>query len=61
MLQVNTSMRLKALAEIYTMHSFAQLSDLNLLSKSYLFFEGSFSFREITDLEVLGWLSGGSK
>ena len=26
-------MRLKALAEIYTMHSFAQLRNLNILSK----------------------------
>ena len=35
-LQVN--MRLKALAEIYTMHSFAQLCNLNFLSKICYFF-----------------------
>ena len=35
-LQVNT--RWKALAEIYTMHSFAQLCNLNFLSKVAIFY-----------------------
>ena len=29
-------MRVKALAEIYTMHSFAQLCNLNILSKNVI-------------------------
>ena len=38
-LQVNT--HVKALAEIYTIHSFAPLSNLNLLSKTFLLFRDS--------------------
>ena len=40
-LQVN--LRLKALAEIYTMHSFAQLCNLNLLLNSFLLQNLNFS------------------
>ena len=35
------NMRLKALAEIYKLHSFAQLCNLNFLSKQYQLFDAS--------------------
>ena len=37
-IEAKVNMRLKALAEIYTMHSFAQLCNLNFLSKFCQFF-----------------------
>ena len=50
------SMRLKALAEIYTMHSFAQLGNLNVLLKGCLLF---CKIQQLSaELHILNFLEG---